>query len=67
MTPIFRLFFSMRQLVMYDDFGNVGTLVMPPIEKRRPTNKRRPPPLLSQPIPDLTRHAHASNEILRAY
>ena len=28
MTPIFRLFFSKRQLVMYDDFGNVGTLVI---------------------------------------
>ena len=28
MTPIFRLFFSIYQLVTCDAFGNVGTLVM---------------------------------------
>jgi len=30
-TPIFRPFFSMRQLVTHDDFGNVGTVVAPDI------------------------------------
>ena len=52
MTPIFRLFFSMRQLVTYDDFGNVGTLVIDDFKNNLTASNRMKGPHGMHPVND---------------